>query len=167
MRKGPITSRVLGGLDSKLISESVKANLQCALCFLLSCFCLLPVYLFAHCFLLPEIKTDELRKKYVTRNIIVNKIVHKEAKRQKQKQETGNKEHIVGFKWTNITHNAKNIIVQISKAGQQSSIIVIVWYMFKICKYEKREILFSGWKQKSGKCKPLLVLAKTVMMNNC
>jgi len=33
-------------------------------------------------------------KKYVTKNI-VNKIMHKEAKMQEQKQETGNKEHIV------------------------------------------------------------------------
>jgi len=30
----------------------------------------------------------------MTRNIIVNKIVHKEQKRQEQKQETGNKEYI-------------------------------------------------------------------------
>jgi len=31
----------------------------------------------------------------VTRNIIVNKTVHIEAKRQEQKQESGNKEHII------------------------------------------------------------------------
>jgi len=34
-------------------------------------------------------------KKYVTRNIIVNKTMHKEVKRQKQNKKTGNKEHIV------------------------------------------------------------------------
>jgi len=45
---------------------------------------------------LSEIKVDELRKRQeiqVTRNIIVNKT--KRQKGKEQKQETGNKEHIV------------------------------------------------------------------------
>jgi len=37
---------------------------------------------------------SERDKKYVTRNIIINKTMHKEVKTQEQKQETENK-HIV------------------------------------------------------------------------
>jgi len=48
-------------------------------------------------FLLPEIKVNELQKRQEIRNknIILNKTVHKEAKKQEQKQKTGNKEHNV------------------------------------------------------------------------
>jgi len=41
---------------------------------------------------------SERDKKYVTRNIIVNKTVHKEVKRQKQKQEIENTESRLGLK---------------------------------------------------------------------
>jgi len=72
---------------------------SCLLLFFTSClFASYPVF----CFISPEIKVDELRKKqeiskkYVVKNIIVDKMIVQRRKKQKiKKQETGNKELIV------------------------------------------------------------------------
>ena len=58
-------------------------------------FCLLAFYP-VFCFISPEIKINKFQrnKKYVARNIIVNKTVAKEKKAKDKKQKIGNKDRI-------------------------------------------------------------------------
>jgi len=78
-----------GESEIKYILYNRELKVRLTICSLLSvsCFCL-----FGHCFRFPFVSEIEKLtnsgrdKKYMTRNIIVNKTVHKEAKRQKQKQ---------------------------------------------------------------------------------